>query len=60
MTMSANGGGAPIGWYAVGTGKQMDGSNMMVSHKISRRFQFERDDKALSHLKTLLPVAYAS
>lgn len=30
MTMSANGGGAPIGWYAVGTGKQMDGSNMMI------------------------------
>lgn len=35
MTMSANGGGAPIGWYSVGTGKQMDGSNMMVSRKHS-------------------------
>lgn len=31
MTMSANGGGSPMGWYAVGTGKQMSGSNMMVS-----------------------------
>lgn len=30
MTMSANGGGAPIGWYSVGTGKRMDGSNMMI------------------------------
>ncbi|CBQ71617.1 conserved hypothetical protein [Sporisorium reilianum SRZ2] len=30
MIMSANGGGAPIGWYSVGTGKQMDGSNMMI------------------------------
>lgn len=35
MTMSANGGGAPIGWYSVGTGKRMDGSNMMVSRKPS-------------------------
>ncbi|KAJ9477280.1 hypothetical protein PHBOTO_006491 [Pseudozyma hubeiensis] len=30
MTMSANGGGAPMGWYAVGTGSRMDGSNMMI------------------------------
>nr|CDI57151.1 cbd9-like protein [Melanopsichium pennsylvanicum 4] len=28
--MSANGGGAPMGWYAVGTGSQMAGSNMMI------------------------------
>ena len=33
MTMSANGGGAPMGWYAVGTGNKMAGSNMMVSIK---------------------------
>ena len=31
MTMSANGGGSPMGWYAVGTGNKMAGSNMMVS-----------------------------
>uniref|UniRef100_V5EUT4 Cytochrome b561 domain-containing protein n=2 Tax=Kalmanozyma brasiliensis (strain GHG001) TaxID=1365824 RepID=V5EUT4_KALBG len=30
MTMTASGGGAPMGWYAVGTGRQMDGSNMMI------------------------------
>ncbi|SPO31992.1 uncharacterized protein UTRI_06718_B [Ustilago trichophora] len=30
MTMSTNGGGAPLGWYAVGTGEQMAGSNMMI------------------------------
>lgn len=31
MTMSATGGAAPMGWYAVGTGFKMAGSNMMVS-----------------------------
>ncbi|SPC68102.1 uncharacterized protein UHOD_08983 [Ustilago sp. UG-2017b] len=30
MTMTASGGGAPIGWHAVGTGSQMDKSNMMI------------------------------
>lgn len=30
MTMSANG-GSPMGWYSVGTGTKMAGSNMMVS-----------------------------
>lgn len=30
MTMSAQGGGAPMGWYAVGTGNVMAGSNMMI------------------------------
>ncbi|PWY98402.1 CBD9-like protein [Testicularia cyperi] len=30
MTMSANGGGTPMGWYAVGTGSKMDKSNMMI------------------------------
>ncbi|KAJ1018537.1 hypothetical protein NDA16_004819 [Ustilago loliicola] len=30
MTMTASGGGAPIGWYAVGTGSKMAGSNMMI------------------------------
>lgn len=30
MTMTATGGAAPMGWYAVGTGYRMAGSNMMV------------------------------